>query len=488
MGEGPNVDFKRDLSPPDKVLKDIVAFANTAGGTVIVGVGDDREIVGVQDPLKAEEKLTNLISSQIDPQLLPDLYVSTHDDKELLVIDVSHYPGAFWLRRLGSRNLTAETGTFVRLGYTSRRASPEILAELRRQAAGKPFDEEAQADVTLAELDAKRLHVAFDGRGVPVTEEKLEALGVLTEYQGRIVATNGGVILFAPNRLRRRPFADARVEAARFAGSTRAGDLIDTMRGEEMTVLEAVEEVERFISRNSRRAEPIPSGSMRRAPLPEYGPAMIRELVVNAVAHADYAATGETIKVLIFDDRIEIYSPALMLPGMTVEELKRGRSKIRNRAIASVFRELLLMERFGTAWAKIQADLGAGYPEPTLDGSSPVFQATLWPHPNFATSPSNLRHRRNGEVSGEVSGDVAAIPGRGEVARRRRRELDVVASAPGIKRDDLMTRASVAARTLDRDILELTSAGLLRYEGAAKTGGYELTDAGRALVSGGTAA
>lgn len=323
-GEGPSVDFKRDLSSPHKVLKDIVAFANTSGGTVIVGVNDDRSIAGVDDPLKAEETLTNLIHSLIDPQLLPDIYVTTHTDKELLVVDVNHYPGPFWLKRMGSQRLTPETGTFVRLGSTSRAATPEILAELRRLAVGKPFDEEARPDVTLDDLDHDRLHAALDPRQVPVAEEKLESLGVLTEYQGRIVATNGGVILFSPNRLRRRLFADARVEGARFAGTTRAGDILDTFQGDELTVLEAVDEMERFIARNTRRAEPIPSGSMRRAPLPEYGTTMLRELLVNAIAHADYAAGGETIKVFIFDDRIEIYSPGLMLPGMTVDELKRG--------------------------------------------------------------------------------------------------------------------------------------------------------------------
>lgn len=454
-GEGPTVDFKRDLSSPDKVLKDIVAFANTAGGTVIIGVDDDRTVVGIADPLKTEETLTNLISSQIDPQLLPDLYVSTVDDKELLVVDISHHPAPFWLRRLGSRKLTAETGTFVRLGSTSRAASPEILAELRRQAAGKPFDEEAQVGVTLADLDEGRLHAALDPRNVPITEEKLENLGVLSEYQGRIVATNGGVILFGANRLRRRLFADARVEGARFGSLSRAGDIMDTFKGDELTVLEAVEAVEQFIARNTRHAEPIPSGSLRREPLPEYGPTMIRELLVNAIAHADYAATGETIKVFIFDDRIELYSPGLMLPGMTVEELKRGRSKIRNRAIASVFREILLMERFGTAWAKIQGELSLGYPEPTLDGSNPVFQATLWPHPRFGQSHESREIRETGETR-----DGRSVGRRQQaVDERRGRILEILHSEGAVQRDALMQAAGVSRATFYRDLAALQTAG-----------------------------
>jgi ATP-dependent DNA helicase RecG len=478
QGEGPHVDFKRDLSSPDKVLKDIVAFANTAGGTVIIGVDDDRTAVGVENPLKAEETLTNLIHSLIDPQLLPDIYVSTYSEAELLVVDVKHSPGPFWLKRLGSRKLTPETGTFIRLGSTSRAASPENLAELRRQAHGKPFDEEARTDVTLSDLDSTRLHQALDPWNVPVTEEKLENLGVLTAYQGRTVATNGGVILFGPDRLRRRLFADAHVEGVRFAGTTRAGDILDTFDGESLTVLEAVDEMQQFIARNTRRAEPIPSGSLRRVPLPEYASTMVRELLINAIAHADYAASGEIVKVFIFDDRIEIYSPGLMLPGMTVEELKRGRSKIRNRAIASVFREVRLMERFGTAWEKIQADLEAGYPEPTFDDGSSVFKATLWPHPHFATSPL----RQNGGAIGEVNGEVATPLGRGKVAQRRYRLLQALAQEGALKRDTLMARIDVTARTLDRDISALAAGDYIVFEGAPKTGTYVLTPAGQALL------
>jgi len=464
-GEGPNVDFKRDLSSPDKVLKDIVAFANTAGGTVIVGVDDDRTIVGVEDPLKTEETLANLISSQIDPQLLPDMYVSTHSDKELLVVDVNHYPAPFWLRRLGRRRLTPETGTFVRLGSTSRLASPEVLAELRRQAAGKPFDEEAQVGVGLADLDQERLHTALDPVGIAINEEKLENLGILTTYQGRVVATNGAVILFAPDRLRRRLFADARVEAARFNGITRGADILDTFAGDDLTILEAVEAVEKFIVRNTRKAEPIPSGELRRAPLPEYGPKTIRELLVNAIAHADYAATGETIKVFIFDNRIELYSPGLMLPGMTIDELKRGRSKIRNRAIASVFREIRFMERFGTAWAKIQDELAQGYPEPTFDASSPVFQATLWPHPTFV-SPSHESHE-TGEIReiGETEDGRSAGKRQRVVEARRAQILDVLREKGPLARDQLMRSAGVSRATLYRDLAALRDADKITERG-----------------------
>ncbi len=113
---------------------------------------------------------------------------------------------------------------------------------------------------------------------------------------------------------------------------------------------------------------------------------MVRELLVNAVAHADYSRAGETIKVFVFDDRVEILNPGPMLPGLTTEDIRNGRSKIRNRGIASVLRRIRYMERFGSAWEKIQAEMANGYQELRFDGDGPVFCATLWPHPSLAGS------------------------------------------------------------------------------------------------------
>ncbi len=84
QGEGPRLDFKRDLSSLKSVLKDIVAFANTAGGVVVIGLDDDGSAVGVADPLREEERLSSSISDGIEPQLLPDIYAASYGEHELL--------------------------------------------------------------------------------------------------------------------------------------------------------------------------------------------------------------------------------------------------------------------------------------------------------------------------------------------------------------------------------------------------------------------
>jgi ATP-dependent DNA helicase RecG len=245
--------------------------------------------------------------------------------------------------------------------------------------------------------------------------------------------------------------------------------------GGELTVLEAIDAAERFIRRNTRQAEPIPQGRLRRERLSEYSTVMVRELLVNAIAHADYSRAGETIKVFVFDDRVEIVNPGPMLPGLTTEDIRNGRSKIRNRGIASVLRRVRYMERFGTAWEKIEAEMADGYLESGFDGDGPLFCATLWPHPLFAGSgipPSRQSGEISGGITGEINGGITAL-GRGDVARRRRAVLaELAKEGGGLDARRLQERLSVSPRTLQRDLAALREAGLVVREGSRKTGLY----------------
>jgi ATP-dependent DNA helicase RecG len=86
--EGKTLEFKRDLSSPKSVLKSIVAFANTAGGRLIIGVNDKQEITGVERPLNEEERICNLIADSISPRIVPNIELVTIEEKTLMVIEV----------------------------------------------------------------------------------------------------------------------------------------------------------------------------------------------------------------------------------------------------------------------------------------------------------------------------------------------------------------------------------------------------------------
>lgn len=117
--EGKTLEFKRDLSSPEGILKCIVAFANTAGGIIIVGVEDGtRHVRGVRDVLAAEERLANLITDSIRPRLIPEIKVIPWRSLNVLAVQV--YPSNLrphYLERLGP-----EDEVYIRVGSTNRKA------------------------------------------------------------------------------------------------------------------------------------------------------------------------------------------------------------------------------------------------------------------------------------------------------------------------------------------------------------------------------
>ena len=125
--EGKTLEFKRDLSSPERFLRTVVAFANTSGGTILVGIEDrSRHIRGVAEPLALEERAVNLISDSIRPRLMPDLEIVSYRNRQLLAVRV--YPSStrpHYIARTGP-----DAGTYVRVGSTNRRADAQLIAEM----------------------------------------------------------------------------------------------------------------------------------------------------------------------------------------------------------------------------------------------------------------------------------------------------------------------------------------------------------------------
>ncbi|WP_246067940.1 AlbA family DNA-binding domain-containing protein [Legionella geestiana] len=155
--EGKTLEFKRDLSSPKSLLKSIVAFANTAGGHLIIGISDDRQIIGVEQPLDEEERLCNLIADSISPRLLPSIELMTLNDKTLLVIEVFvSNTGPHWINSEGMAQ-----GVYVRLGSTNRQADQELITELQRRSEGINFDEMPLPELSVNDIDITKAQELF---------------------------------------------------------------------------------------------------------------------------------------------------------------------------------------------------------------------------------------------------------------------------------------------------------------------------------------
>jgi len=334
--EAKTLEFKRDLSSPKPLLKTLVAFANTAGGRVVIGVDDSQNVIGVEDPLAEEERLCNLIADSIAPRLVPNIELITAEGKTLLIAEV-FLSGSrpHFLRTEGPEN-----GVYVRLGSTNRQADRELIGELRRSVEGGSFDELPMPSLSVDDLDLKIAQTLFKGKR-ELDEHGLLTLKLLRREQGSLVPTKGAVLLFGKDRIAH--FPDAWIQCGRFTGTTKTHIFDHTELHEPLPL--AVESILLFLKKHAMRAADL--SDLRRKDVWSIPLTILREVVINALVHADYSQRGGPIRVAFFDDRIEVENPGILLPGLTIEDMKQGVSKIRNPVIARVFRELSLMEQWG---------------------------------------------------------------------------------------------------------------------------------------------
>jgi ATP-dependent DNA helicase RecG len=357
--EDKTLEFKRDLSSPDRVVATVVAFANASGGTVVIGVEDKSRVVrGVSQATDVEERLANLVADRITPGLLVDIAIVPWRKKNLVTAEV--YPSA--QRPHFDKTLGPEHGTFVRIGSSNRLADEALRAELAR-GLGTSFDETPLASASKDDLDP-RYAASVLHRASKLSESNLLALRALDRTPSGLRPTVGGYLLFrrgATSEL----LPDAWVHAGRFAGRDRTR-IADTKRLEGR-LFELVDGALEFLDRTLDTAIEVASTAAHRElrPIPE---AALREAMVNAVVHADYRQRGAPLRVAVYSDRVEIENPGQLLPGLTVADLYAGTSRLRNRMIGRVFAARGYIEQWGSGVKRmVEACEAAGKPVPVID-------------------------------------------------------------------------------------------------------------------------
>jgi len=367
--ESKTLEFKENCRSMKNILRTVVAFANTAGGTLVIGIHDrSKEVIGITDPLSEEERIANVFADSIHPVLVPDMQIVSWRGRELIIINVPHLVGPYFIRSEGPEN-----GVYIRLGSTNRRAGPELIAEIRRLAVNTFFDEQPCTEINTEAIDFRVASELFSHVSRKLTTSRRRSLGLLVDHGNRQFPSRGAVLLFGKDRPSL--FPDAVIRCARFRG-------VDTTNFIDQTDIDdhlprAVESAVAFIERHTIHSAEI--GRIRRKDIPEYPPAAVREAVINAVVHADYSLGGMNIKVAVFDDRMEILNPGILPFGLTIEAAIAGVSKLRNRVIGRVFRELGLIEQWGSGIARmISACTQSGLRPPRFEEIGTGFKVTIF--------------------------------------------------------------------------------------------------------------
>ncbi|MDR3206503.1 MAG: putative DNA binding domain-containing protein [Candidatus Methanoplasma sp.] len=357
-GEGNRLEFNSAApSDSEKFVKTVVAFSNTAGGKIIFGVGDDKEIIGVPDTdmLAVKDGIACAIFSKCRPTPYADIYTETVDGKTLIVVEVVEGPGRpYHIDTEGIGN-----GTYIRFGATTRKAPPEIVTDLRRAGRNQTFDAEPCIDYTVNDDKISALCTVLSSYGKRTFKDAdLLNMRALIQSGNGLKASNAFALLSEDN-----PFLNARISCGTFKGSER-GRPIDR---KEFTgsIIRQSEEAYAYVLQHIDVGMEL-RGAVRED-VYEIPEDVIRESIMNAAVHRDYGAGRGAVSISVYDDRVEITSPGPLPWGMDIDKAKQGRSKPRNDVIAVIFKSAGMAEGFGTG-IKMMFDecIKVGLPEPTI--------------------------------------------------------------------------------------------------------------------------
>lgn len=352
-GESKNVEFKvRRPKDSIKYMKTVIAFSNGDGGRIVFGVDDDtHKVVGIPREMVFSEidALTTAISDSCEPTVIPDVYLQTIEDKTIIIVEIS-------AGKQRPYYIKSMDGTYIRVAGTSRPAGRDLTAEMYYEDGGRSYDRVIRKDLTVndAEIEAlcsqmKTVAIANAKSQVQkesvkdVTKNVLLNWGLLAEAEdGSIHPTNGYVFLLGKDSFL------SQIQCGMFKGKTRA--IFVDKREYGGPLWQQIDDAFQFVLRNIHLGTQLEG--IYRQDIYELPPDSIRELIINAVMNCSFLQNSH-IQVAIYDDRLEITSPGGLMPGVTLDKMKEGYSKIRNRALAHAFSYMNLIEAWGSGIPKL---------------------------------------------------------------------------------------------------------------------------------------
>ncbi|MDO4543516.1 MAG: putative DNA binding domain-containing protein [Clostridia bacterium] len=323
------VEFKVQFT--NDLYKEVIAFANSDGGEIYVGIDDDGRVVGLPDVNSEHMKITNGLRDAIAPDVTMFIKTTVREDK---VVHISIGEGTNKPYYLKSKGLKP-SGVFVRQGTSCAPASVEQIRRMIKDSDGDVYEENRSMNQALNFEDASAF---FKRYNVEFSEEKYAALGICRPSDR--LYTNLAAILSdeCPYTVKVAVFADDNNTAIKdlkeFSGS------VFRQLGDSFSYLMLCNKVAATF-RGLERIE--------RADYPEEA---IREALLNAIVHRDYSFSGSII-INVNESQMEFVSIGGLLQGLTPEDIRSGISQPRNKKLAAVFHRLRLIESYGTGIRKI---------------------------------------------------------------------------------------------------------------------------------------
>jgi len=419
-------EFKREYT--SDIIKTVIAYANTSGGTLYIGIDNIGGAYGVEDIDGTMLKASNAIRDSVKPDItmFVDYTQETVDNKALIKIVVQK--GSSCPYYISSKGIRPE-GVYVRQGASSVPATETAILRMIKETDGEKYEETRSLNQELTFAYAEK---EFKLENVSFGKSQQKTLGLMNSDG---IYTNLGLLLSDQ--------CVHTVKLAVFEGTTKV--VFKDRREFYGSLLKQLNDIYEFIDRYNRTRSEI--SGLRRLDKRDYPPEAVREALLNALVHKDYAFSDSTL-ISIFDDRIEFVSIGGLVRGITFDDMMLGISIARNKNLANVFYRLTLIEAYGTGMPKIMQSYEGFAAKPQIEITDNAFKITL---PN----------------SNEV-------PERALLSENESAVLELLENKEFIARKDVESALSVSQAMAVRVLKGLTSKGEIRTVGGGKNTRYVL--------------
>ncbi len=359
--ENKTVEFKREFT--DDLKYAVVAFANTDGGKIYIGINDDGSVHGVQNIDSTILRITNMIRDVVRPDVTMFTECAVEEKEGQSVVVVSVQRGTARPYYLSGKGVRRE-GVYIQQGASSVPASETAILNMIKETAGDCYEDARSIN---QQLTFQKAEDYFAKRELPFGEQQKRTLNIIGSDG---TYTNLGMLLSDQ--------CVHTIKLAVFDGSKKS--VFRDRKELSGSLLAQMEDAYAYIDQfNRTRAE---FEGLNRIDKRDYPTEALREALLNAITHRDYSFSGSTL-ISIFDDRIEFVTIGGLVRGLTYNDIMLGISALRNQKLANVFYRLKLIEAYGTGILKINESYSDHAIKPQFEVSDNAFKITL-PNTNYA--------------------------------------------------------------------------------------------------------
>ncbi len=343
QGENATTEFKENFD--QEAIETAAAFANTDGGTVLIGVTDRREIRGITIGKENLRNFSNRIAQATEPRVTLEIRPVDIKGKSVLLIRIAESD----LKPVAVKGVC-----YKRVGNSNRVMSPQEIARMHLNATGQTWDGLLVTRAGMDDIDDEKVEWYLTRRETIRNVSKPQGMSMTALLENINGVSDDGTpthagLLFFGKHTQRRFFFNAQLRVVRFKGTSVTHPVIDRLECFD-TLWENVNAAEEFIRKNIRLLSFRTSRSFQRDDKFEYPLNALREAIINALIHRDYQETAD-VRVFIFDNRVEIINPGTFPEGVSPDEPTH---KPVNPTLSQLMFDIGFIERYGAGIRMMQ--------------------------------------------------------------------------------------------------------------------------------------